>query len=175
MRTVIAVLLALAASGTGAAELLGLVVRVADGDTITVIDADRVQHVVRLAGIDAPERGQPFSQVSRRHLSELVHGRQVAVHWSKIDRYGRLVGRVQVHGRDANLAQVEVGLAWWFRKYAHEQPAAERDSYAAAERDARAHALGLWRDAAPLAPWDHRRKLGISKTSAVWLLKEPSP
>jgi endonuclease YncB( thermonuclease family) len=166
MRAVFVLLLTLAVTITAAAELLGQVVRVVDGDTITVLDAERTQHIVRLAGIDAPERGQPYSQVSRKNLIALVHGQSVAVEWSKVDRYRRIVGRVVVDGRDANLAQVEAGLAWWFREYAHEQSPVERDAYAAAELDARQRLAGLWRDPAPIPPREHRR---LTRKSVVEL------
>ena len=46
--------------------LVGKVVKVADGDTVTVLDADRVQHRVRLAGIDAPESNQPSARRRRK-------------------------------------------------------------------------------------------------------------
>jgi endonuclease YncB( thermonuclease family) len=73
MRIFLALLLLACGAQAAAAELLGRVVRVVDGDTVTVLDADKAQYVVRLAGIDAPERGQPFGQVSRRHLADMVH------------------------------------------------------------------------------------------------------
>lgn len=131
MRVVTALLL-FVATHVGAAELLGRVVHVADSDTITVLDAELVQHIVRLGGIDAPERGQAFGQVSRRHLGELVHGRQVTVDWHKRDRYGRLVGRVLVDDQDANLAQIEAGLAWHYVAYAAEQAPDDRKAYSEA-------------------------------------------
>src|SRR5690554_5839444 len=85
-----------AVAGLEADDLRGRVVSVADGDTITVLDAGRMEHRIRLNGIDAPESRQPFSQVSRRQLSELVAGRDVLVVWDKRDRYGRLIGTVLV-------------------------------------------------------------------------------
>jgi endonuclease YncB( thermonuclease family) len=48
--------------GASAETLTGRVVGVADGDTITVLDAHREQHKIRLGGIDAPEKAQPFGQ-----------------------------------------------------------------------------------------------------------------
>ena len=65
----------LAASGATAADLFGNVVSVADGDTITVLDGDSVQHKIRLEGIDAPERRQPFGTRSRQNMSDLVFGK----------------------------------------------------------------------------------------------------
>ncbi len=137
-------------------ELRGHVVSVADGDTITVLDARGVEHRIRLNGIDAPESRQPFSQVSRRHLAELVAGREVLVVWDKRDQYGRIVGTVLVDGKDTSLAQLAAGLAWYYRYYASDVRADLRPRYEAAEATAKAARLGLWADAQPVAPWVYR-------------------
>lgn len=60
-----------------AATYTGRVVGISDGDTITVLDSSNTQHKVRLAGIDAPEKGQAFGQRSKEHLSDLVFGKAV--------------------------------------------------------------------------------------------------
>jgi endonuclease YncB( thermonuclease family) len=158
----------LLASGAHAAELHGKVVGVADGDTITVVDGARALHKVRLAGIDAPEKNQPYGGEARRHLVALVFGKPVVVTWHKLDRYGRLVGRVGLTvpgacGRpdcarveDVGLAQVESGLAWHYRQYQNEQSPEERGRYALAEQEARTKREGLWRDARPVPPWEYR-------------------
>ena len=105
----------------------GIVVHVADGDTITVLDSKKVQHRVRLAGIDAPEKGQPFANASRKQLGELVEVKEVRVEFEKYDRYGGIVGKVLVTPPDCStcgktldvgLAQITSGMAWWFRRYA---------------------------------------------------------
>jgi endonuclease YncB( thermonuclease family) len=70
------------------------VVDVADGDTITVLDSNKDQHKVRIAGIVAPEKGQPFGTASRKRLSELLGRKEVRVEFQKYDRYGRIVGKV---------------------------------------------------------------------------------
>ncbi len=140
-----------------AAELIGKVVRVADGDTITVLDAELQQHKIRLSGIDAPELKQAFGRVSKRHLSDLVTAKHVTVEWDKHDRYGRIVGKVLVDGRDVNLQQVEAGLAWHFKRYEMEQPAADRVVYSAAEQQARAARRGLWAQGPTVPPWEFRK------------------
>ena len=89
-------LLLLAAPASAADLLEGRVVRIADGDTLTVLDRHQVQHRVRLAGIDAPERGQPFGERSKQDLARLTFGNPVEIRWHKPDRYGRLVGQVWV-------------------------------------------------------------------------------
>lgn len=141
----------------GAAELAGKVVRVVDGDTITVLDADHEQHKIRLSGIDAPELEQAFGRVSRRHLSDLVAGRQVTVEWYKHDRYGRVVGKVLLDGRDVNLQQIEAGLAWHFKRYEMEQPESDRAVYTTSEQQARDARRGLWAEARSIPPWEFRK------------------
>ena len=137
--------------------LLGKVINVADGDTITVLDDTHTQHKIRLTGIDAPEKRQAFGNVSKQSLAKQVAGQSVAVEWDKVDRYGRKVGKVLLAGLDCNLVQIKRGLAWHYKQYQREQSPADRQSYAAAEVEARAAKLGLWRDAAPLPPWEFRR------------------
>ena len=136
--------------------LQGKVVRISDGDTITVLDGNKVQHKIRLAGIDAPEKSQAFGERSKQHLSDLVFGKTVTVDWNKSDKYGRTVGKVIVNGQDANLRQVQAGLAWHYKQYEKEQSAADRSAYAHAETDAKTIKSGLWQDTAPTPPWDFR-------------------
>lgn len=141
------------------ADLLqGRVVGVADGDTITVLDGSNTQYKIRLAGIDAPEKKQPFGQVSKKSLSDLVYNKVVDVDWSKTDRYGRLVGKVLVSDLDANLEQVKRGLAWHYSKYKKEQVFEDRLMYLHAQRDATEAKLGLWVEPNPIAPWDWRTR-----------------
>lgn len=148
--------LAIATFSLHAQTITGKVVSVADGDTITVLDEQLVQHKIRLAGIDAPERKQPFGQRAREHLSILVAGRVVSVPSEKQDRYGRTVGVVLVDGRDANLAMVQAGFAWHYKKYEAEQVKSDRLLYSRAETETKAAGHGLWSDAEPIAPWDWR-------------------
>ena len=141
-----------------AETLLGKVVNVADGDTITVLDADKVQHKIRLAGIDAPEKKQAFGQRSKQNLSDLVFDKTVTVETYKRDKYKREVGKVLLEGVDANLVQVQRGMAWHYKAYEREQPVIDRKVYADAETEARTARRGLWADAEPVPPWDFRHK-----------------
>jgi len=137
--------------------LQGRVVSIADGDTVTVLDASQNQHKIRLLGIDAPERKQPFGHRSKQHLSDLVFNREVSVEYSKQDRYGRTVGKILVNGVDANLEQVKAGMAWHYKAYQREQSHDDRAAYARAEERARVGRKGLWFDSDPTAPWDWRK------------------
>jgi len=148
------------------ADVTGVVVGVADGDTVTVLDADRNQHKVRLAGIDAPEKAQPFGQRAKERMSTLVFGKDVRLEGDKLDRYGRTVAKVWVSPPDcqrcpktldAGLAVLTSGLAWHYKKYQYEQSAEDRERYAFAEIEARSKRAGLWSEADPVPPWDWRK------------------
>ena len=138
------------------ADISGKVVGVSDGDTITVLDVDQVQHKVRLAGIDAPEKKQAFGQKSKEALSDCAYGQQVEVKGSKLDRYGRLVGKVLAQGQDCNLRQLRLGMAWHYKLYMKEQALEDRILYANEENAAKINKLGLWIDPEPVPPWEFR-------------------
>jgi len=153
IRYVVIFLVALSAH---AESLTGYVVGVSDGDTITVLDSNRQQHKIRLAGIDAPEKAQAFGDRSKQNLATLAFNKNVTVDWSKLDRYGRTVGKVTVNGIDANLAQILAGMAWWYEKYRKEQSPADQQTYAQTEQQARLQRVGLWSDKSPTPPWEFR-------------------
>jgi endonuclease YncB( thermonuclease family) len=149
------ILLCLASSAPAAADTVhGRVVHVLDGDTVEVLDRAQRTERVRLGGIDAPEKSQPFGAKAKQRLATLSGGQTVTVDWGRRDRNGRLVGKLIRQGQDLGLTMVNTGLAWWYRKYAYEQSAADQLIYAAAEQSARAAKRGLWADPAPMAPWD---------------------
>ena len=133
-------------------DLTGRVVRVADGDTVSILDKTNTQHKIRLFGIDTPEQNQPYGKAAKRALSHWVEDKQVGVVVVETDSYGRQVGTLYREDNNINVAMVSGGHAWWYRYYApHEQ------SLAAAERKARQQGLGLWSDHAPVPPWDWRK------------------
>ena len=137
--------------------LAGRVVRIADGDTVTVLDATNTQHRIRLQGIDAPESHQAFGTQSKKSLSDMIFAKDVTVIYDKTDQYGRLVGKILLNGKDVNLEQVKAGMAWHYKEYEREQSPEDRDLYARAEDEARSARRGLWVDANPTEPGEFRR------------------
>jgi endonuclease YncB( thermonuclease family) len=134
----------------------GKVIAVADGDTLTVLDQKMIQYKIRLAGIDAPERQQPYGEKSRQSLFDLTFNKTVTIETYKRDRFGREVGKVLIEGRDINVIQVERGLAWFYRKYQSEQSELDRKRYDEAQSEAQGANRGLWVDAGPMPPWEFR-------------------
>ena len=147
-----------------AATISGRVVGVSDGDTVTVLTAENRQFKIRLSGIDAPEKKQPFGTFAKETLARQLFGHAVVVEWSKTDRYGRIVGKIEVDGVDANLEQVREGSAWVYTQYLRELPLDDQRVYLDAERQARAEHRGLWHDAQPEPPWQWRRELREHRT-----------
>jgi len=94
-------------------------------------------------------------------LAALTFNKTVTVDWRKKHRE-RLVGKVTVNGVDANLEQVKAGMAWWYREYAKEQSPTDRRLYELAEQQAKAQRVGLWREAAPIPPWEWRHGTGAA-------------
>jgi micrococcal nuclease len=132
------------------------VVRVIDGDTVTVLrehDGKKTEVKVRLYGIDAPEKRQAFGTKSKQALSALVFRKVVEVDSVDTDHWGRTVARLLADDRDVNVEMVSTGFAWHFLRYSHDA------DLAAAERDARGAHRGLWSDPAARPPWEFRKRV----------------
>ena len=148
-----ALLVAFGCARAGAGETwTGKVVGVADGDTITVLH-DRTSQKIRLHGVDAPEKAQPFGDKAKQLTSSLVFGKEVKVEVVTRDKYGRTVGRVYTVSPDRCLEEelVKAGLAWWYRQY---DP--KNKKLAGLEEEARKARRGLWSDPSPTPPWEWR-------------------
>lgn len=125
------------------------VVAIHDGDTISCLAPDGRSRRIRLVDIDAPEFGQAYGRRAADALAAKIAGRLVRVEERGIDQHGRLLGRIDVEGRDVNREMVAEGWAWAFGFAADE-------SYLAAEAEARRTRSGLWSDPRPTAPSEWR-------------------
>jgi endonuclease YncB( thermonuclease family) len=132
--------------------ITGKVVKVADGDTFTMLTDQNEQIRIRLHGIDAPEKSQDFSQVSKNHLTELVMSKPVRVYTKKRDQYGRVVAIVYVGDQVVNEAMLRAGLAWHFTEYDSNPEWEEMESSARRSR------IGIWSHERPVPPWQFRKE-----------------
>lgn len=155
-------------SGAGGHAYDAVVLRVQDGDSIIArrIGQTRSQRL-RISGIDAPERGQPHADASRKALEALVGGRRIRVLPIKTDPYRRTVATLTAGEQDIGLALIEGGHAWYFRRYRRDLPAGLRKPYERAEARAREAGIGLWRDPAAQPPWDYRMRLRNQRREAT--------
>lgn len=136
------------------AAVLCLVVAISDGDTLKARcgDLGAFQQVkIRLAEIDAPEKGQAFGQRSKAALSDLCYMTQATIRPQTLDRYGRTVAKVECRGLDAGSEMVRLGMAWRFIRYSRD-PNMQR-----LEDDARSSRRGLWSEGDPITPWEWRK------------------
>ena len=133
-------------------ELVGKVIKISDGDTITLLTDDKVSHKVRLNDIDAPEKKQPFGSKSRDNLASYIAGETVTVKYKSKDKYGRVLGTIYFDNLDINLQQIKNGYAWVYKQYSKNQ------TYYKEEQKARELKKGLWHDKNPIAPWEFRKQ-----------------
>ncbi len=135
----------------------GKVVKISDGDSITVLDSLNRQIKVRLFGIDCPEKNQDFGTAAKKFTSSKCFAKTITVHSKGLDRYKRVLGIVVLQDNsELNLLLIQAGLAWEY-KYAHTQ------KYFDAEQAAHAKKIGLWSMANPVAPWDFRKSKKAAK------------
>lgn len=158
MRKLLLIFVLFLSNIVNAKTIEGLVVGVADGDTITVLDQQKNTYKIRLQGIDAPEKKQAFGEKSKQSLHDLVHGKQVRIEYDKEDKYGRIVGKITLDDLDICLQQLLLGMAWHYKKYQNEQSVADRVVYNDAELKSKSLKLGLWADETPTPPWEFRKK-----------------
>ena len=152
MKTLIISILLVLPTLLSAQVLSGKVVKIADGDTFTLLVNNHDQVKVRLDGIDAPEKKQAFGNKAKQYLSSMIWGTPVTVKVLKKDRYGRSIGKVSTSKvKDVNLEMIKAGYAWHYKEYNKEK------SYASAEINARKRKLGLWQDRNPIKPQDFRK------------------
>ncbi|HYW72364.1 MAG TPA: thermonuclease family protein [Pyrinomonadaceae bacterium] len=138
--------------------LAGRVVRIADGDTVTLLDANNTEHRIRLQGIDAPESHQDFGAQSKKNLSDMIYNQEVTADCDKTDQYGRQVCKILLKDKDINLEQIKAGMAWHYKEYEREQSPQDREVYARAEDEAHRTRRGLWADPNPVEPGEFRRE-----------------
>lgn len=163
-KTFISLFLFLAFFPSLAFSLNCTVTRVLDGDTFHCIPEKQIVGAkihkdgaitVRLRGIDAPEKRQPYGMDAQESLKSLIGRKIVKLDVKDIDRYGRVVSYVFVGDLNVNLEQVRQGFAWAYTEYLDRPYASE---FYEAEKQARKQRLGLWKEANPTPPWEWRKR-----------------
>jgi len=132
--------------------LKGKIVKVADGDTVTLIAENKEKVRIRLLGIDAPEKGQDYGTKARQYLSDLCYGKYVTVQYAEKDQYDRILGVVYVDGMNVNEEMVRQGLAWYYRHFVDDP---RLDSL---EQLARTEKRNIWSRKNPISPFEFRKK-----------------
>ena len=139
--------------------ICGQVVKVLDGDTYDLLLEDNTTIRIRMDGIDAPEKGMPFSKKARKYLGDLCKNQTIKVEKTKEDHYGRILGFSYLEdGRELSREMLKAGYAWHYKQYNSDSELADL------EEEARLAKRGLWQDKNPMAPWENRKlhRQGVS-------------
>ena len=130
------------------------VIGISDGDTFKGLTADNKQIRFRIYGIDAPEKKQAFSNVSKQKLSDLIFGKTVRIKVQKeSDRWRRpIVWVFTPEDKDVSAEMLKAGMAWHYKEFDKSQ------KYADLEIQARNKKIGLWTEQNPTEPWLFRKK-----------------
>jgi endonuclease YncB( thermonuclease family) len=132
----------------------GKVVKVSDGDTLTIATDENKLVKIRLYGIDSPEKKQNFGDKAQDFLSQQIKDKYVTVDVIDIDQYKRSVGRVFIDDVDINREMVKEGYAWVYTQYCKIPQRAEWERL---QETAKEHRKGLWNSNNPIAPWQWRK------------------
>ena len=132
--------------------ITGTVIKVADGDTVTLLTADSTQVRVRLDGIDCPEKAQDYGAKAKQFVSDLCFGREVVVDVKGTDRYQRTLGVVWAENININESLLRNGFAWHYKQFNSDT------RLALLEKSAQSDSLNIWSDKSPIPPWEFRKK-----------------
>lgn len=134
------------------AQITGKVIRVKDGDTIVILDSLYNQYTIRVADIDCPEYGQPFSKKAKQFVSKEIYRKQVFVQVKSKDRYGRTIGYVFYDEKNLSEELLKKGLAWHYVRYS------DRNDFQGFEDQAHFDKIGLWIEPNPINPEKWRKQ-----------------
>ncbi len=144
----------------------GMVVRVSDGDSITVRTEDGVSHKLRLYGVDSPEIKQDWGKEARKVAFTHAINRLVEVTPLYRDKYKRIVAIVTLpDGRILQEVMLDAGMAWVYERYCKE---AFCESWRVKMNHARASRRGLWQEIYPYPPWEWRKAKRQEANAKKW-------
>lgn len=141
-------------------QLTGKVVKVKDGDTVVILDDSNTQFTIRVADIDCPERGQPYSKVAKDFVIKEIAGKKVKILEKNKDRYGRIVGFVLYNDKDLSQELLRRGYAWHYKYFS------DNTTLALLEKEAKLNKVGLWIDPSPINPYNWRKQQKKERTSS---------
>ncbi|PKF74785.1 thermonuclease family protein [Chryseobacterium sp. PMSZPI] len=130
----------------------GRVIKISDGDTITVLLEGNQQKKLRLAEVDCPEKGQPFGKNAKQFTSDQIFGKTIHFIETDTDRYGRSIAKVY-YDQDKYLSKelIKAGMGWWYFPYSKDA------SLGKLQERAQRNKAGLWQDVHAVAPWEYRK------------------
>lgn len=134
------------------AQIKAKVIKISDGDTITVLLKGNIQKKLRIAEVDCPESGQAFGKNAKDFTSAAVFGKEITFFETDTDRYGRTIAKVY-YNNEKYLSEelIKAGLGWWYHYFS------KNTNLGKLEQEAREKKLGLWTDVNAISPWEFRK------------------
>ena len=129
------------------AQLSGKVISITDGDTFTLLTANKQQVKIRLFGVDCPETGQDNARQARTYLGDLIFFDTVKVVTKGTEESGATLVIVTLFRMNVNERMLQQGFAWHDTRY-DTNPA-----WSAYAEKARQSKKGLWSSDSPIPPW----------------------
>ena len=149
-----------------ASSIYGKVVEVNSGDVITIFNLNRPVRV-KLLGVAAPEFNQAFSDVAKKHLSDLLFEKSVLVEYAGIASDHSLIGRVLLNDADIGAQMIRDGVAWFDPNHGNRLSESDREVYQQSEQAARSEKRGLWQQENPVAPWEFVKAEAMRRNPAA--------
>jgi endonuclease YncB( thermonuclease family) len=121
----------------------GRVLRVDNGNTVTIVDSNNIQHTIRLQDVRVPGTNKIEGQQSLSNLQRLIGGKHVIVNSESRTDYKAPTGRVYLGETDINLKQIRDGMA----KYQPSGMVEDKQiaqQYEAAQDRAKEENRGIW-------------------------------
>lgn len=134
----------------------GYVIKVYDGDTITLEDKTRI----RFYGIDAPELKQKGGKFSQENLYNKIYNKKIQYEVISVDRYGRTVAKVYYNGEYINKYMLESGSAWWYEEYSQNDKDLEN-----AFENAKKNRIGIFKDYNIKNPSEYRKEMKAKRNN----------
>ena len=134
----------------------GYVIKVYDGDTITLEDKTRI----RFYGIDAPELKQKGGKFSQENLYNKIYNKKIQYEVISVDRYGRTVAKVYYNGEYINKYMLESGSAWWYEEYSQNDKDLEN-----AFENAKRNRIGIFKDYNIKKPSEYRKEMKAKRNN----------
>lgn len=131
--------------------LEGKVIKIKDGDTVTILTSNNQEIVIRVADIDCPELSQPFGNKSKIFTSNEIFSKNVEIEIKNTDRFDRVVGFILYDNKNLSYELLKNGLAWHYKFFS------DNEEMAIIEQKAKENKIGLWIDKNPINPYEWRK------------------
>lgn len=133
----------------------GRVIEIIDGRTVVIQTFSNIKLTAELQYIEVPEAAQPFHQIAKDHLQNLVLDKKIEFRARSLSQT-KTVGQLLLNGVDVSQQMIRDGAAWYAILEKNAQDATESATYQNNEAQAKNEKLGVWSIANLKPSWELR-------------------